>query len=154
MRPSSAPTLRDLLETRPRRRFTFLLLGAVNCTLRTLLVQRRDSQQCGFSETIVSQENSSANTQDNSTGTRGRASAVQARPRSSHALNAGSGRHRGRRLPAQLIAARDARELGSVSHATGDAARSRAVELPNSTRSACRRFGIRGTIPLSRDASL
>ena len=31
MRPSSAPTLRDLLETRPRRRFTFLLLGAVNC---------------------------------------------------------------------------------------------------------------------------
>ena len=33
MRPSSAPTLRDLLETRPRRRFTFLLLGAVNCTV-------------------------------------------------------------------------------------------------------------------------
>ena len=32
MRPSSAPTLRDLLEMRPRRRFTFLLLGAVNCT--------------------------------------------------------------------------------------------------------------------------
>ena len=99
-------------------------------TLRTLLVQRRDSQQCGFSETIVSQENSSAN----STGTTVEGVPQQYR----HALNAGSGRHRGRRLPAQLIAARDARELGSVSHATGDAARSRAVELPNPTRSACR----------------